>query len=124
MIETEVKFHGKSVKAHEIGRFLVTVCCGTGEDVKYEVLHKPSMCSILCGLTHDEAVSIADTFSTYAKEDPTATNRKDALGQIGSDVLWWARTHGYGHQIGFAEFGCAIGRARQVKLTAVLRPGR
>lgn len=34
MIETEVKFHGKSVKAHEIGRFLVTVCCGTGEDVK------------------------------------------------------------------------------------------
>jgi len=62
------------------------------------------MCSILCGLTHDEAVSIADTFSTYAKEDPTATNRKDALGQIGSAVLWWARTHGYGHQIGFAEF--------------------
>lgn len=104
MIDVEIEFRGKKLIAHEIGRFLIIVCCGTGDDARHVVLHKPSMGSILCGLTHEEAVVIADTFSIYAKEDPTASNIGDAEDQIGSAVLNWAYNYGRRYQFGFAEF--------------------
>lgn len=62
MIE-DYDFRGKTVKAIHIGRFRVFVCCG---ETRHAIVHAPSGRVLMCGLTQQQAVRIADSASTYA----------------------------------------------------------
>ena len=55
----------RTVKAIQVGRFVVFVCCG--ED-KHVVFHGPTKQPLMCGLTHRVAMMIADTMSLYTDD--------------------------------------------------------
>lgn len=78
---------GTQVRAHQIGRFAVYVCCGLDRHV---VTHIPSRMQIICGRTHEQAVCIADTLSIYTPGDLSTTDGLRFWNLTRPDLYPWA----------------------------------
>lgn len=95
MNDVEVHFQGRTFKAHEIGRFLVFVCCheSLGKDAPHAVMHQPSMQVIRCGLKHEAAVYLADMLSLYSAQDPNTPSYAKALQMMGEALMDWVSAY-------------------------------
>lgn len=84
MTVIDYKYFGRTVKAHQVGRYVVHVCC---REVLHAVSHLESKTPILCGLTQQQAVILADTLSLYGEDCPITFVEGPGVQM----VLKWAR---------------------------------
>jgi hypothetical protein len=76
--------NGVTVQALQVGRYIVVSCCPR-PDNPHAVVHVPSDLPLICGLTQEAAVMVADAVSLYAPDYP------GALGELGPALARWIR---------------------------------
>lgn len=86
MTGTYTNDKGEVVESIIIGHFLVVPCCPTF----YAVMHEPSNTRVVCSLSKDHALMVADTISIHAKDEPKGTTMDEVMNQVGHELASWA----------------------------------
>jgi hypothetical protein len=75
----EWESNGRTIRAHQVGRYLFHVCCRgdreEDQEAAHVVVHKDSGERLLCGLTQSGAAMLADALSTYGEDCPVSFGR-------------------------------------------------
>jgi len=74
--------NGVTTQALQVGRYMVMGCCPR-PDNPHAVIHTPSNESVICGLTQEVAVLVADAVSLYAPDYPSV------FGGLGPELTQW-----------------------------------
>lgn len=74
---------GIMVQALQVGRYIVVGCCPRPDNPHAVMIHLPSDRSLICGLTQEAAVMVADAVSLYAPDYPKI------LGRLRPELTRW-----------------------------------